>query len=104
MLRKEEDGNGLTGDWLCATGIGDADKLFHEDGVLLMIPVANNDCVLLIVRMDLLFWVDYDRCTQAVNVVPLKSALARESTCRKKREYKPLHVCAPNMFPIAPTR
>lgn len=74
----------LTGDWFCATGVGNADEFFYEDRVLLMVPVTDDYCVLLIVGVYLLLWTNHDRCAQTVNIVPLRKRVSPKKHLQKE--------------------
>ena len=62
-----------TGDGLGAAGVGDADELVEEGGVLVVVPVAEDDGVLRVVRVGFFFGVDDERCAQTVDVLALRS-------------------------------
>ena len=66
-----------TGHGLGAAGVRDADELFEEGLVLVVVPVAEDDGELGVVAVFLLWWVDDDGGTEAVDVLALMNEVER---------------------------
>ena len=64
---------GRVRDGLGTTGVGDADELVNEDRVLVVVPVAENDGELFVIRVLFRWWVDDDGCTKTIDVLSLQS-------------------------------
>ena len=83
VLRKVDEGR--VGHGLGTTGVGDADELVEEDGVLVVVPVAEDDGELGVVTVFLLWWVDDDGGAEAVDVLALYGKERCVSMCGRVR-------------------
>jgi hypothetical protein len=59
----------LTRNRLGPAGVGDVDELLDEDVVLVVVPVAEDDCELFVVGVGLLGGMDEERGAQTINVL-----------------------------------
>lgn len=66
-----------TGHRFGTTRVGYVDELLEEDAMLLVIPVAEDDCVFLVIFVHFLWRVDDHGCTETVNILALSIECVR---------------------------